>query len=139
MNNPTLTISSISSENNYIRIDGNIQEPKAIKQATQEPTQEATQDSTQEATKEPINNVNRLGRIMVTYYPKKSTTFNMEQEAIISEKGTIYRNYFVISNHMGMGSIRILEESIGLIKNGPLGPSFTPQTFTEFLTDSTGA
>lgn len=127
MNNPTLTISSISSENNYIRIDGSIQEPKP------------TQDSTQEATKEPINDLKQLGRIMVTYYPKKSTTFNMEQEAIISEKGTIYRNYFVISNHMGMGSIRILEESIGLIKNGPLGPSFTPQTFTEFLTDSTGA
>ena len=128
MNNPTLSISSISSENNYIRIDGTIMEPKT------ESTEEPTKETTKEATLEP----KPLGRIMVSYYPKKSTTFNMEQEAITTEKGTTYENIFVISNHMGMGSIRIFENSIGFIKNGPLGPSFTSQTFTEFLTESTG-
>ncbi len=109
MSNPILTISSISTENNYIRIDGAITESKEEK-----------------------------GRLITSYYPKKSTSFNIEQEAQVTEKGTIYTNYFVISNHMGVGTIRVSELFIENITQGAEGKAFTPQTFTEFMTESTG-
>lgn len=120
MNNATLSISSISLENNYIKVEGTIDEPKS-----EEPTQK-------EQLKESFK-----GRLMVSFYPKNVTTFNIEQEAQITEKGTIYVNIFVISNHMGP-SFRIEEESIGLVKNGPLGEPYTPATFTDFMTKHTG-
>ena len=110
MNNPILTITSISSQNNYLKIEGNIKESKGDK-----------------------------GRLITSYYPKKSTSFNIEQEAEVSEKGTIYTNYYVVSNHMGLGRIRISEMLIESVTQGSEGKAFTSRTFTEFMTESTGA
>lgn len=109
MSNPTLTITSISAENNYLKIEGSI-------------TQLGEEDE----------------RNMVSYYPKKSTTFNIQEESEEGKKGTEYKNIFTISNHMGVGTINIPENSIGLVKQGAKGEAFTSATFTAFMTSNTG-
>jgi len=109
MSNPTLSITSISSENNYLKIEGTITESGE-----------------------------ETGRSMVSYYPKKSTTFNIQEESEEGKKGTEYKNIFTISNHMGVGTINIPENSIGLVKQGAKGESFTSATFTAFMTENTG-
>lgn len=151
MSNPTLIITSISEENNYIRIDANIEEPKdaIIEEPKSEtsseiPTMKSIEDESASVPESVLNPSNAYdliskNRLMTSYYPKKSTSFNIEQEALVTPKGTIYANYFVISNHMGMGTIRISETLVGNITQGPFGQAFTSQTFTAFMTEYTGA
>jgi len=130
MKNPTLTITSISTENNYLKIEGTIRDPKT---ETETPPLKSIGEAS-----ESIEAIT-LERSITSYYPRKSTSFNIEQEAEVSEKGTVYTNYYVISNHMGLGRIRISELLIGNVKQGSEGKAFTSQTFTEFMTESTGA
>lgn len=110
MSNPTLIITSISVENNYLRIEGTIQEP-------------GSKDT----------------RKMISYYVKSSTTFNIQEQSQITGKGTIYTNFFSITNHLGGNRINISELLIGNVTQGTEGKAFTSQTFTTFMTENTGA
>jgi len=139
MSNPTLTITSISEENNYIRIDGNIQEPKS-ETSEEIPTMKSIGEESASVGESLLNPIEAISenRLITSYYPKKSTSFNIEQEAQVTGKGTIYTNYFVISNHMGVGTIRVSELMVGNITQGAKGEAFTSATFTAFMTSNTG-
>lgn len=110
MSYTNLIITSISIENNYLKIEGTIQET-------------GSKDT----------------RKMISYYVKSSTTFNIQEQSEITGKGIVYTNFFSITNYLGAKRINISELLIGNVTQGTEGKAFTSQTFTTFMTTNTGA
>lgn len=108
MANKTLTINAISNVSNYLKVEGTVFESGS-----------------------------KEGRAMVSYYPQKTTVFNMIEEAEETGKGTLYTNVFTIVNHMSGGRLLIPELLIGNITQGAKGKAFDETTFIAFMTEFT--
>ena len=104
----TLTITSLSTLNNYLVIVGS------------------------------IGSLGSKGRPVEYYYPKSSTNFAKIERLTTGPKGTIYENIYEISNHMTGGRCMIPELQVTSITDGPLGTAFTLVDFIDFCTKNTG-
>ena len=74
---------------------------------------------------------------MVSYYPQKTTVFNMIEEAENREGKILYTNVFTIVNHMSGGRLVIPELLIENITQGSEGKAFDTTTFIAFMTEYT--
>ena len=108
MANKTLTINSISEVDNYLKVEGTVLEAGS-----------------------------KEGRPMVSYYPQKTTVFNMTEEVENREGKIFYTNVYTIVNHMSGGRLLIPELLIGNITQGAEGKAFDTTTFIAFMTKYT--